>query len=153
MKKGILLLVLLFITTLGFSQNKIGGNDPIPGIDIIIKKNPGSKPIANPGNEPLIDQMNKLEFEYLNLKAREVQYGFANQDLSKLKTQDEIFKEYIVYLKKKIAKEKPKMTKAISYGSTRSNKQEGIINTEKKPTLKKAVKANVNTSRSNKKEQ
>ncbi|MCH3884903.1 hypothetical protein [Tenacibaculum aquimarinum] len=40
MKKGILLLVLLFITTLGFSQNKIGGDDPIPGIDIIIKKTP-----------------------------------------------------------------------------------------------------------------
>lgn len=25
--------------------NAIGGNDPIPGIDIIIKKNPGSRPI------------------------------------------------------------------------------------------------------------
>ncbi|MBU2936366.1 MULTISPECIES: hypothetical protein [Pacificibacter] len=30
----------------GFSPAlAIGGNDPIPGIDIIIKKNPGSKPI------------------------------------------------------------------------------------------------------------
>jgi hypothetical protein len=32
---------------LGFTLNKIGGNDPIPGIDIIIKKNPGSKPIIS----------------------------------------------------------------------------------------------------------
>jgi hypothetical protein len=64
MKKGILLLVLLFITTLGFSQNKIGGNDPISGIDIIVKKNPGSKPLPNPGNDLLIDQINKLEFEF-----------------------------------------------------------------------------------------
>ena len=112
MKKGILLLVLLFITTLGFSQNKIGGDDPIPGIDIIIKKNPASKPLPNPENDPLIDQMNKLEFEYLNLKAKEVQYGFANQDLSKLKTKDEVFKEYIAYLKKKIATEKPKIEKS-----------------------------------------
>lgn len=34
-------------TLKGFSLNKIGGDDPIPGIDIIIKKNPGSKPIIS----------------------------------------------------------------------------------------------------------
>jgi hypothetical protein len=37
--------LLLFMSTLGFSQNKIGGSDPISGIDIIIKTNPGSKRI------------------------------------------------------------------------------------------------------------
>jgi hypothetical protein len=137
MKKGILLLVLLFITTLGFSQNKIGGNDPIPGIDIIIKKNPGSQPLPNPGNDLLIDQMNKLEFEYLNLKAKEVQYGFGNQDLSKLKTKDEVFKEYIAYLKKKISEEKSKVVKANTYGETRSNRSSAIINKEKIVTKKK----------------
>ena len=153
MKKATLLLVLLFITTLGFSQNKIGGNDPIDGIDIIIKEDPGSRPLPNPGNDPLIEQMNKLEFEYLNLKASQVQNEFANKDLTKLKTKEEIYKAYIAYLKKKITEEKPKLAKAISYGSTRSNKRETILNTDKKPTLKKAVKANINTSRSNKKEQ
>lgn len=65
MKKSTLLLVLFFISTLGFSQNKQGGDDPIPGIDIIIKKDLSSQLLPNPGNDPLIDQMNKLEFEYL----------------------------------------------------------------------------------------
>ena len=109
MKKATLLLALLLISTIGFSQNKIGGNDPISGIDIIIKENPASRPIINTGNDPLIDEMNRLEYDYLNLKAKEVQNGFANQDLTKLKTKDETFKEYIAYLKKKIAVEKPKI--------------------------------------------
>ncbi len=140
MKKGILLLVLLFITTLGFSQNKIGGNDPIPGIDIIIKKNPGSKPLPNPGNDPLIDQMNKLEFEYLNLKASQVQNEFANKDLTKLKTKEEIYKAYIAYLKKKITEEKPRMTKANTYGQTRSNRSSGGGLKEKVDLEKKNIK-------------
>lgn len=61
MKKRTLLLVLLFISTLGFSQNKQGGNDPMPGIDIIIKRDPGSQSIQNPNKDALIDQINKLE--------------------------------------------------------------------------------------------
>ena len=100
MKKGTLLLVLLFISTLGFSQNKIGGNTPVEGIDIILKEALGSLPLPNPGNDPLIDQMNKLEFEYLNLKANEIQNSFAKQDLSKLKTKEDVFKAYIKYLSK-----------------------------------------------------
>jgi hypothetical protein len=154
MKKVTLLFALLFISTIGFSQNKIGGNDPIAGIDIILKKDPSSKPIINTENNPLIDEVNKLELEYLNLKAKEVQYGFGNQDLSKLKTKDEVFKEYITYLKKKIAEEKPKVTKAISYGSTRSNKQtiKENIDTTQNRKIEKA-NMNINTSRSNKKTQ
>ena len=106
MRNATLLLALILISTTGFSQNKIGGNDPIGGIDIIIKKNPGSQPIINTGNNPLIDEINKLELEYLNLKAKEVQYNFGAQDLSKLKTRDEVFKEYISYLKKVLKSEK-----------------------------------------------
>ena len=98
MKKATLLLTLILISTIGFSQNKIGGNDPIEGIDIIIRNNPASRPIPNPENDPLIDQINKLELEYLNLKAIEIQNSFANQDLSKLKTKEEVFKAYIKYL-------------------------------------------------------
>ena len=137
MKKATLLLVLLFITTLGFSQNKIGGDDPIPGIDIIIKKDPGSQPLPNPGNDPLIEQMNKLEFEYLNLKASQIQNEFANKDLTKLKTKEEIYKAYIAYLKKKITEEKPKMTKmkTIRY---RSRGEE--VNIQEKKNLTKERK-------------
>ena len=65
MKKATVLLALILISTIGFSQNKIGGNDPIPGIDIIIKKNPGSKPIVNTENNPLITQANDLKEIYL----------------------------------------------------------------------------------------
>ena len=154
MKKTTLLLASILISTIGFSQNKQGGNDPIPGIDIIIKRDPGSQPIKNTENNSLIDEVNKLELEYLNLKAKEVQYGFGNQDLTKLKTKDEVFKEYIAYLKKKIAEETPKVTKAISYGSTRSNKQtikENIDTTQNRKIEK--VNMNINTSRSNKKSQ
>ena len=104
MKNGILVLGMILISTLGFSQNKMGGNDPIEGIDIIIKKNPGSKPIVNTENNPLIDQINKLEVAYLNLKAKEVQNNFAEKDLSKLKTKDEVFKAYIAHLSMKIKK-------------------------------------------------
>lgn len=32
-------------TLMGYAVTKIGGDDPIEGIDIIIKKNPGSKPV------------------------------------------------------------------------------------------------------------
>lgn len=40
----------------------IGGNDPVPGIDIIIKKNPGSKPIANiPLTDSEMSQYNALK--------------------------------------------------------------------------------------------
>ncbi|TXD49299.1 hypothetical protein [Polaribacter sp. IC073] len=98
MKKKTLLLILILVSTFVFSQNKQGGNDLISGIDIIIKKNPGSQPIVNKENNPLISQINKSEFEYLNLKAREVQNNFAKQDLSKLKTKEEVLKAYITYL-------------------------------------------------------
>lgn len=94
--------------------------------------------------------MNILEFEYLNLKANQVQNEFANNDLTKLKTKEEIYKAYIAYLKKKIIEEKSKLTKTISYDLATCNRKE-IINTEKNPTLKKAVKANVNISSLNQK--
>ncbi len=38
---------LLSGTLTGFNLNKQGGDDPIPGIDIIVKKNPGSQPIIS----------------------------------------------------------------------------------------------------------
>ena len=65
MKNVTLLLALLLISTIGFSQNKIGGDDPIEGIDIIIKDIPRSKPIVNTEKNPLIDRINKLEEIYL----------------------------------------------------------------------------------------
>jgi len=133
MKKATLLLALILISAIGFSQNKIGGNDPIEGIDIIIKKNPGSKPIINTENNPLIDEVNKLELEYLNLKAKEVQYGFGNQDFTKLKTKDEVFKEYIAYLQNKIAEEKPKVvSESIRVSERLRHKNRAIL---KKPGL------------------
>ena len=102
MIKVILVLGVVLISSFGFSQNKIGGNDPIKGIDIIIKKDPGSQPISNTENNPLIDQINKLESEYLNLKAKEAHNNFAKKDLSKLKTKDEVFKAYIAHLSAEI---------------------------------------------------
>ena len=95
MIKVILVLGVVLISSFGFSQNKIGGNDPIKGIDIIIKKDPGSQPISNTENNPLIDQINKLESEYLNLKAKEAHNNFAKKDLSKLKTQKTKFLKHI----------------------------------------------------------
>lgn len=110
MKQTTLLVALILIATIGFSQNKIGGNDPIGGIDIIILKDPSSQPIVNKENNPLIEEVNKLELEYLNLKAKEVHYGFANQDLSKVKTKDDVFKEYIAYLQKVLKSEKIRLS-------------------------------------------
>lgn len=153
MKNLTTLLTILFICTVGFSQNKIGGDNPKIGQQLLdVPMGDMNRSIKNPEKNPLIDQISELEFEYLNLKAKEVQYEFINQDLTKLKTKDEVFKEYINYLKKKITEIKPKLTKAVSHGSTRSNR-EGIINTEIKPTIKKAKDLNINTSRSNKKQQ
>ncbi|AUC85413.1 hypothetical protein CW731_08980 [Polaribacter sp. ALD11] len=116
MKKIILLLAPILISTLGFSQNKIGGNDPITGIDIIIKEDPGSQRTVNAENNPLITEINKLEFEYLNMKAREIQYGFANQDVSKLKTKNEVLKAYIAYIQKAIKSDKQLMKKKYGDG-------------------------------------
>ncbi len=39
---------------------------------------------------------------YRNIKAAEVQQQFTKQDLSKLKNKDDVFKAYILYLKKKL---------------------------------------------------
>ncbi len=53
-----LLSLTLAVPTLSLAA---GGNDPIIGIDIIIKKNPGSQPIANiPFTNSEIDQYNEL---------------------------------------------------------------------------------------------
>ncbi|TYC07974.1 hypothetical protein ES677_14695 [Bizionia gelidisalsuginis] len=101
-----------------------------------------NRPLRKTGKDSLIDQVNNSEFEYLNLKANDIQNSFAKQDLSKLKTKEEIYKAYSAYLKKKIKEEKTKIKKAIYYGSARSNKQ----------TIK-ANDQNINTSRPNKKEQ
>ncbi|MDV7188617.1 hypothetical protein R3X25_15145 [Lutibacter sp. TH_r2] len=102
MKKATLLLTLLLISNIGISQNKQGGSDPISGIDIIIKKDPASKPIINTDNNPWIDKVNKLELEYLNLKAREIQQNFSKQDLSSLKTKDDVLKVYANFLQRAI---------------------------------------------------
>lgn len=136
MKKSFLLLVLLFISTLGFSQIKV---DSITGVDLILKRDVQDNnsqmkqgdlntnkydldtalhQIKNAENNPLIDEINKLELEYLNLIAKQVQYGFADQNLSELKTKDEVFKAYVAYLKEKISVEKPKTQKVIGNGYT-----------------------------------
>lgn len=136
MKKAILLLVLLFISTIGFSQINV---DSIPGIDTILKRdvqdNNSQKKLSdlnarefdlgadyqqikNTENNPLIDEINTIELEYLNLIAKQVQYGFADQNLSELKTKDEVFKAYVAYLKEKISVEKPKTQKVRGNGYT-----------------------------------
>lgn len=58
-----LILTATLTTTLGLPPAfAIGGNDPIPGIDIIIKKDPGSKPIQPFSlNEREIKQLNALK--------------------------------------------------------------------------------------------
>ncbi|MCH3884902.1 hypothetical protein [Tenacibaculum aquimarinum] len=72
--------------------------------------------------------MNKLEFEYLNLKANEIQNSFAKQDLSKLKTKEEVYKAYIAYLKKKITKE--------TGGKENKVKSSGLSKTERRQRIK-----------------
>jgi hypothetical protein len=82
--------LLLFMSTLGFSQNKIRGNVPTSENEIklidgdfmlaniqlklktINKRENSSDSIKNTKNNPLIDQINKLELKYLNLKAKEL---------------------------------------------------------------------------------
>lgn len=103
------------------SKNGIGVSIGIPaiataseaertsGINRIVNKNRGSQEIINAERNPYIDQINKLEFEYLNLKTNEIQNSFTQQDLSKLKTKDEVFEAYIAYLKKKISKNEKKL--------------------------------------------
>ncbi|WP_189663100.1 hypothetical protein [Polaribacter sp. IC073] len=54
----------------------------------------------NSEKNPLSTRINKLEFEYLNIKAREIQYDFANQDVSKLKTRNEVSKTDTTYIQK-----------------------------------------------------
>lgn len=161
MKKETLLVVLLFISTLGFSQTDA---DPIPGIDTILKRdgqdNNSQKKqgdpnahkyhfdtdlyqIMNPENDPLIDQINKLEFEYLSLKAKQVHYGFANQDLMELKTKEEVFKAYVAYLENKISEEKSILQKEGGGYTTRKrvvvlkSNAKKIEKIEKKDKIKK----------------
>ncbi|MCL5246688.1 hypothetical protein M4I21_12760 [Cellulophaga sp. 20_2_10] len=108
MKKATLLLALLFITNFGFSQNK----DKIGQELLDVPMGEMTRNIKNPEKNPLIDQISELEFEYLDLKANEIQNSFAKQDLSKMKTKEEVYKAYIAYLKKKITEVKPVMQKA-----------------------------------------
>lgn len=135
MKKATLLIVLILISTIGFSQNKIGGDDPISGIDIIIKKNPGSKPIVNTGNNPLIDEINKLEFQYLNLKANEIHDSFKTEFYrieghqgKEFKSENDVFKAYISYLKKRISKQSGVIEKQV--------KSTGLSKTERRQKIK-----------------
>ena len=58
------------------SQNKIGVDGFIVSIDIIVKKNPSRAPIINKEISPLINEINKLESEYFNLKAIALHNGF-----------------------------------------------------------------------------
>jgi hypothetical protein len=104
MKKISFLLVLLIISTLVYSQNKKEGNDAIDGVKIITSKDRGSRGIKNTDNNPLINKINKLETAYLNIKATELQQNFSAQDLSKLKTKDEVYQSYINYLQEKVEK-------------------------------------------------
>lgn len=106
MKKNTLLLALLIVSSLGFSQDKSNIDDAF-----LRRFSSISQPLINLENITLIDKTNTLEREYLNLKAKEVQSEFANQDLSKLKTKDEVFKAYIAYLKKKISEEEKELKK------------------------------------------
>ncbi len=108
MKKIIFLFAFTLFSTTAFSQ--LDGSGPNSAINII-KVDPGSKPITNTNNNPLIDEINRLTLEYLNLKAEEVQYGFTTQDSSKLETKDDVFREYIIYLKKKVESDKSQMMK------------------------------------------
>lgn len=108
MKKILFLFAFTLFSTTAFSQ--IDGSDPNSGIDII-KVNPASKPIINTDNNPLIDEINRLTLEYLNLKAKEIQHEFFSQDLSKLKTKDDVFEGYIAYLKKKNESDRSQMIK------------------------------------------
>tara|TARA_B110000305_G_scaffold51973_1_gene56819 strand:+ start:334 stop:606 length:273 start_codon:yes stop_codon:yes gene_type:complete len=82
--------LLLFMSTLGFSQKKMGGNVPtseneiklidsnfmLANIQLKLKtinnRENSSDSIKNTKNNPLIDQINKLELKYLNLKAKEL---------------------------------------------------------------------------------
>ena len=108
MKKIIFLFALTLFSTTAFSQ--LDGSGINSAIDII-KVDPGSKPIINTNNNPLIDEINRLTLEYLNLKAEEVQYGFTTQDSSKLETKDDVFREYIIYLKNKMESDKSQIMK------------------------------------------
>jgi len=128
-------------------------------ITVITDRGNFEKPIENPYNFDLLDTVNELESKLKSEKRKDLAQKFKNEFYrieghigKEYKTKEQVFNAYITSLKKKISEQKPNKTKATSYGSTRSNRN-GIINTEKKPTLKKAVKTNVNTSRSNKKQQ
>lgn len=116
MKKATVLLALLFISTFGFSQNKISEYDAVSGFNLIVKQDLGSQPIINVDNDPLIDEINKIKTEYLNLKIREIHNGFAKEDLSSLKTKDQVLKAYSAYFKKVMKSDEILMTKTYGNG-------------------------------------
>jgi hypothetical protein len=111
MKKATLLLALILISTIGFSQNKQGGNDPISGIDIIVKclcpEPPdcmceNSKPqIPNPTNDPLIVEINALEYKYRGLRAKQIRVEF-NSTLKENINKESVLKKYASFLQKGI---------------------------------------------------
>ncbi|QRM89734.1 hypothetical protein FG167_11025 [Lacinutrix sp. WUR7] len=129
-------------------------------ITVITDRENFEKPIANPHNFELIDKVNELESKIKPENRKELVQKFKNEFYrieghmgKEYKTKEQVFNAYIASLKKKISEQSTSKTKATSYGSTRSNRRGIILNTEKKPIPKKAVNANINTSRSNKKEQ
>lgn len=136
MKKNTLLLALLIVSSLGFSQDKSNIDDAF------LRRFPSiSQPLINLENITLIDKTNTLEREYLNLKAKEVQSEFANQDLSKLKTKDEVFKAYIAYLKKKISEEEKELKKQ---GELNANRYD--FETGSKMKTKRLEKSKINNT-------
>lgn len=96
--KNLLLLSSLFIFSIAYAQdyqNKQGGNDPIEGIDIIIKKKYASWPIKNPNNNPQIHQINELEEQYLEKISKD---WFANKNTIQKGGPSGIRIYYAVYL-------------------------------------------------------
>ena len=115
MKKEAFLLVFILISTLVFSQKK----ENIDGIEIVKHKNTTTlkgvgdrfnghsfiSTIRNNKNNPLINQIDKLELEYLNLKAKQIRNSFKNEFYrieghqgKTSKSKDDVFEAYINYL-------------------------------------------------------
>jgi hypothetical protein len=68
-------------------------------ITVITDRESYEKPIENPHNFELINTINELESELKPENRKELVQGFKKTDFSKLKNREEVFKEYIKYIK------------------------------------------------------
>ena len=101
-----ILLVILFISTISFSQEKRGN----PRIGQELLDVPMGDMISEMVIKPEVSkEINELELKFMNLKLAQFQQQFAKQDVSSLKTDEEIYNEYVTYLENKIAEEKDKL--------------------------------------------